>query len=229
MRGRCAIISLVALLLPFTGKGDVLPLPPKDTPTIEALISLHKLVKKEEAAANVRLTAIYGEQSVVTKTSEKVREIRQTVNSKMNNAYSYVLLASSLSSTSLSLYKLIDDYGDFAVQVGKTVKDKPFVAWYFTQSQNALAREIKLMKKLILKLSATEINVLKSSMDEKLNLLLTVQGHIDYSRHIISNARLYCNLMTSTSWHPDYFYEILNSDMTKEIANKVIEKWKSGK
>ena len=40
---------------------------PGDTPTIEALINLHKLIKSEEDDAMARIATSFGEQSLVTK------------------------------------------------------------------------------------------------------------------------------------------------------------------
>ena len=60
MRPRIIIVLLSALIL--------LPCPafafdyPNDQPTIEALISLHKLLKKEEEKSLAQVTASYGEQ-----------------------------------------------------------------------------------------------------------------------------------------------------------------------
>jgi hypothetical protein len=34
--------------------------------------------------------------------------------------------------------------------------------------------------------------------------------------------------MTNCGWKPDYIWEILNSDVTDEIANRVINQWNQG-
>lgn len=66
---------------------------------------------------------------------------------------------------------------------------------------------------------------MKASMDEKLNLVMTLKTSIDRARYIIDNANLYCFLITDCGWKPDYIWEILNSNVKDEIANKVINKW----
>ena len=81
---------------------------PNDQPTIEALISLHKLIKKEEEKALEKVSVSYGEQSLVTNGATKFNDVRMTLNSKLNNAYSYVILGAALASTGTDLYRLID-------------------------------------------------------------------------------------------------------------------------
>ena len=46
---------------------------PKDLPTIEALIALHKAIKKDEDKALTRVATSYGEQSLIDKGCGKVQ------------------------------------------------------------------------------------------------------------------------------------------------------------
>ena len=46
---------------------------PSDMPTIEALISLHKMMKSEEDEALRKIAVSFGEQSVVSKGGEEVQ------------------------------------------------------------------------------------------------------------------------------------------------------------
>jgi len=83
---------------------------PKDLPTIEALIALHKCIKKDEDQALGRVATSFGEQSMVTKGANKFNEVRTTLNTKMSNAHSYLVLAGAISSTANSLYMLVKEY-----------------------------------------------------------------------------------------------------------------------
>ena len=104
MNGIRKKVLIILFLFLFTEKSpaDVIPLP-GDLPTIEALISLHKLIKHDEDRAMERVTTSFGEQSLVTKGAEKFNDLRTTLNTKLSNGYSYMLLASSLSTTAASL------------------------------------------------------------------------------------------------------------------------------
>ncbi len=219
--------SIIALLLIASMPAYAFDLP-KDLPTIEALISLHKCIKKDEDAALQRVATSFGEQSLVTKGAKKFNDVRTTLDTKLNNAYSYVVLAGAISATANSLYLLTKEYSAFTSSTFNNVSKKPFVAWYYTEANVAVSREIKHCYKLYASVAASGINVMKASMDEKLNLVLTLKTTIDHARYIIDNANLYCYLITDCGWKPDYIWEILNSEVKDEIVNIVINNWNKG-
>ena len=215
-------LALVALLLPLKSFAFDFP---KDLPTFEALMALHKAVKKDEDQALARIATSFGEQSLVTKGAEKFNDVRSTLDTRLNNAHSYVVLAAAISSTASSLYLLTKEYKDFTANTYKYVSKKPFVAWYYTEANVAIAREIKHAQKLYVTVAASGINLMKASMDEKLNLVMTLKDSIENARRIIDNANLWCYLMTNCGWKPDYIWEILTSDVKDEIVGAVINKW----
>lgn len=198
---------------------------PKDMPTIEALIDLHKRVKKDEDKAKERIATSYGEQNFITKTSEKFNKVRSTLDSKMNDIHSYVILAGAISGTANSLYRLVDEYKDFTVNTYKYVTKKPFVAWYYVNANVAIEKEIKHCVKLYGIFAASGTNLWRAAMDEKLNLLFTLKTTIDNARSIIYTANFYCSAMMG-GWKPDYIWEILTSDVRDEIVGAVIANWK---
>ena len=108
---------------------------PKDLPTIEALIALHKCIKKDEDQALGRVATSFGEQSMVTKGANKFNEVRTTLNTKMSNAHSYLVLAGAISSTANSLYMLVKEYKDFTSNTFKHVKKKPLCGMVLCRCQ----------------------------------------------------------------------------------------------
>lgn len=216
------VIILIAMLLPFKSLAFDFP---KDLPTFEALMALHKAVKKDEDQALARIATSFGEQSLVTKGAEKFNDVRSTLDTRLNNAYSYVVLAAAISSTASSLYLLTKEYKDFTANTYKYVSKKPFVAWYYAEANVAITREIKHAQKLYATVAASGINLMKASMDEKLNLVMSLKDTIENARRIIDNANLYCYLVTDCGWKPDYIWEILTSDVKDEIVSAVIGRW----
>ena len=223
---RLYILCLTLLfLLPAKSFAYVIP---KDLPTIEALIALHKAIKKDEDKALQRVAMSFGEQSLITKGADKFNDVRTTLDTLLSNANSYLVLAGAISSTANSLYQLVRDYKNFTTHTFKYVSDKPFVAWYYADANVAIAREIKHCYKLYATVAASGINLMKASMDEKLNLVLTLKTTIDRAHGIIDNANLYCYLVTDCGWKPDYIWEILNSTVKEEIADRIINQWNKG-
>ena len=217
-----AIAMLAALLLPLKSAAFDWP---KDMPTFEALMALHKAVKKDEDQALARIATSFGEQSLVTKGAEKFNDVRSMLDTRLNNAYSYVVLAAAISSTASSLYLLTKEYKDFTVNTYRHVSEKPFVAWYCTEANVAIAREIKHARKLYATIAASGINLMKASMDEKLNLVMSLKDTIENARRIIDNANLFCYLVTDCGWKPDYIWEILTSEVKDGIVSAVVNKW----
>ena len=223
---RLYILCLTLLfLLPAKSFAYVIP---KDLPTIEALIALHKAIKKDEDKALQRVAMSFGEQSLITKGADKFNDVRTTLDTRLSNANSYLVLAGAISSTANSLYQLVRDYKNFTTHTFKYVSDKPFVAWYYADANVAIAREIKHCYKLYATVAASGINLMKASMDEKLNLVLTLKTTIDRAHGIIDNANLYCYLVTDCGWKPDYIWEIPNSTVKEEIADRIINQWNKG-
>lgn len=217
------IIGLMTWMQPVRADVEL----PADLPTIEALISLHKMMKAEEDKAMEKIAVSFGEQSIVTKGAKKFNDARTTLDSKLNNAYSYVLLAATLASTSTSLYQLIRDYAVFTGDAAKTFLKKPMVGWYYMEAMYACEREIKNVKALYTTMTASGINVMKASMDEKMNLLFQLKTSIDTIRGIIDNAYTWCSIVAIGGFKHDYIWDILNSEVKDKIAEEIIINWYS--
>lgn len=219
---RIFLIMMAVLLI----QGKALAIEwPQDFPTIEALISLHKMIKGEEDAAKDKIAVSFGKQSMVTKGANKFNDARTTLDSKLSNGYSYVLLAASLSYTASSMYKLIQEYSEFAQLSVQYSTKKPMVAWYFAEANLACSREIKNIKALYLTMTASGLNVMKASMDEKLNLVNSIKTSIDTMRGIIDSAYCWASIVAVGGFHYDYIWDILNSEVTDEIATGLINQW----
>jgi hypothetical protein len=221
MRKIIMIFLALALWIPKCHAIDI----PEDLPTIEALISLHKNMKSAEDDAMKNIAVSYGEQSAVKKKAINFNDVRTTLNSKLNNAYSYVLLAAALSGTANSLYKLIKEYANFTSSMTSTVTRKPMVGWYYTEAVYACSREIKNIKALYATMTASNLNIMKASMDEKLNMIFQIKTSIDNMLRIIADANFWCSCVAIGGFAHDYIWDILNSEVTKEIAEDLITKW----
>ena len=216
------VVFMVMPLISYAVDFDI----PHDPGTIEALISLHKLIKGEEDKALAKVTASFREQSVITKGAGKFSAVRTVLDSKLNNGYSYVILAGALGSTANDLYRLINEYSRFTHSTfGNTFK-KPIVAWYYAEANVACARELKIIKALYATMTASGMNVMKASMDEKLRLVMELKSCIDNMRGIIDSANVWCSIITVGGFRYDYIWDILNSEVTDKIAEGVITKWK---
>ena len=87
--------------------------------------------------------------------------------------------------------------------------------------------EIKNIKALYASLAASGINAMKASVDEKLHLVMELRTSIENMRGIIDGANVWCSIITVGGFRYDYIWDILNSEVTDKIAEKVIIKWNS--
>ena len=53
------------------------------------------------------MAASFGEQSLITIGAGMVNDVRTTLNTRLDNAHSYLILAGAISSTANSLYRLV--------------------------------------------------------------------------------------------------------------------------
>lgn len=90
----------------------------------------------------------------------------------------------------------------------------------------ACARELKIIKALYATMTASGMNVMKASMDEKLRLVMELKSCIDNMRAIIDSANVWCSIITVGGFRYDHIWDILNSEVTDKIAEGVITKWK---
>ena len=184
---------------------------PKNTPLIEALIDLHKDMKHAEDKARDNIAISLGEQSAATKKTVNFHDVKTTL--------------AALSGTANSLYKLINEYADFTSSMASTVTSKPMVGWYYTEAVFACEREIKNIKTLYTTMTASGLNIMKASMDEKLNMIFQIKASIDSMLRIIEDANFWCSCVAIGGFAHDYIWDILNSDVTNKIAEGLITKW----
>lgn len=223
-----AIASVLAIAFALSQfAADLFDLP-KDLPTAEALIALHKCIKKDEDKALARIAASFGEQSLATKGAGKFNDVRTVLDSKLSDAHSYAVLAGAISSTAASLYQLAKEYRDFTSNTFRHAQSKPFVAWYFAEANAAISREINHCYSLYAAVAASGISLMKASMDEKLSLVLSLKESIYRARSIIESASLYCLLATEGDWKPEHILEILTPRVKDGIANGLTTKWNNG-
>lgn len=220
-----ALTILVIFVITSTANAGVNTIKPEDPATLEALIALHKQLKSYEEETVEKVAESYAEQTFIEKAAQKFNDVRSTLDSKLNNVYSYVMLATSVSSTALELYKTIDDYSDYTAFITKYIAKKPFTAFYFAESNVAISKEIKRCKRNIEIFIASGVNIWRASMDDKLSMLFSIKSSIETIRGLIGRGRMFCELMVFGDWQPNYFWEILSSESTKAIADAVINEY----
>ena len=199
---------------------------PDDLPTISALISLHKAMAKAEEASVKQVGVSYGEQQLATNNASKFNELRTTLNTKLNNAHQWVILAGAISKTTLDVGNTTNEYIQFVGLTRKNLFRKPQIAWYFAEANYNVSKRVTLLKKSVALLVASETNILKASLSERIDMIYDIQDQVAVIRGIISQTLFWSRCVDIGGFKYDYVWDILNSDVYESIANDLIGKWK---
>lgn len=200
---------------------------PDDLPTIEALIKLHKMMAKAEDNSVKQVGLAKVEEDAISDRTSKFDRVRQTLNSKLDTAYQWVYLATTISHVTLESYNAVKDYVAYTKLVTKYVTKKPQMAWYFYECNVNINREINLLKKSVVTLLATQTNLLKASVQQRIDMVIEIQTYISQIRSIISSALWWGNCVAIGGFEYDYIWDILNSDVMNGIVDDAVSLWDS--
>lgn len=199
---------------------------PGDLPTIEALINLHKQMKKNEQASLAQCASITAEQERTTNVSGKISEIRSTINKKMCDVNSYIVLATTIINTTTNLKNLKDELNEFVFETSPLIIQKPYTAKYFYNAEQRIQHSIERLAKLIGGFSVESLNVLKASMDEKFKLLYIIDSTINEMRYTLRIASNYIKYSNGDPSLKATLIELVPAIAKSKTMEKLIIKWK---
>lgn len=99
------------------------------------------------------------------------------------------------------------------------------MAWYYYECNVNIKRQIKLIKKCVVTLLATQKNLLKASAQQRLDMALEIQGYISQIRSIISGALWWGKCVAIGGFEYDYIWDILTSDTMNGIVDNAVKMW----
>lgn len=219
------ILLLLSLIVVFSTTSRAGIVGPDDLPTISALIELHKKMAKAEDVAVNQVESGYVEQQLSTKNSSKFNDVRTTLNTKLNNAHQWLILAAAISKTTLDVGNATKEYMQFTQLTAKNIFRKPQIAWYFAEANYNVSQRVSLLKKSVALLVASETNILKASLNERIDMVYNIQEQVAVIRGIISQALFWSRCVNIGGFKYDYIWDILNSDVYDSIANDLINSW----
>ena len=182
------------------------------------------MAKAEDVAVN-QVESGYVEQQLSTKNSSKFNDVRTTLNTKLNNAHQWLILAAAISKTTLDVGNATKEYVQFTQLTAKNILRKPQIAWYFAEANYNVSQRVTLLKKSVALLVASETNILKASLNERIDMVYNIQEQVAMIRGIISQALFWSRCVSIGGFKYDYIWDILNSDVYDSIANDLINTW----
>lgn len=203
---------------------------PKDMPTIELLIALHKEMKKNEKSSLTELATVTLEQEATTDYAKKFSDVKTTIHRKMSDINSYILFATTIVTTTTKLKNLIKEYEDFNTVSLNMVKKKPFVSIYYVNVQKKLK---DCTDRLVSSFAKFEIgdalNLLTASMDEKFKLLYSIDSTIEQMKYMLHVATNYIKYASNSSFMAKSIKEMFPEEFKAKTAKKLVEQWNQSK
>lgn len=204
---------------------------PVDPPTIEALISAHKQIKKEEDAMLVQLNLTKEEFSKSKKFTDKWKQTTDVLHKRLDDANSYIVLAMDIVKIANSLKQLIEEYADFTTLTYRYAAKKPYTLLFWSKANLQIKREVTKTTKLITEfvgneaISAAGINILKATMKEKYQLIGLIQQNIFNIRSCIRHNDLVCRSALIFGFKPYHLDDFVGRDTEELITAKLIAQW----
>lgn len=218
-------IILAALLLttfPFgiRAEQDVIPW---DAGTLHALIDAHSQVQKFERLALGELTAIEGEHIVTSSQTSKFNEVKTTINQRMSDFNSYLLLATSLTNIATKIYSLVTSYTDFTKTAAEGIMDNPLLMQLYSETCKEVGREVDRLWADVTAVTGYQTNILKATMKEKHDVLNAIKARLSKMEYTLSQARFTMQCMINHKYRNLLPWELAEGRST--IMNKVIQEW----
>lgn len=201
------------------------PVPPRDPPVIEALISLHKTMASAEKEALAKLNLSLLETNQIKKKSIDFKEVKEVLDTRTSSIYSYLVLGARLAYVTKDFYEFIQIFTKFTAASATSLFKKPMCTWYYLEAVNACTREVKNLTATMARLGASQINLMTATMDEKLLIIGEVSNTIDKCKRIIDETYMWCSFVVNNGFVRLFIWDVLNSKVTDQIAHNIITQY----
>lgn len=217
------ITALLCSLFCFKTNAEIVV--PDDLPAIELLIDAHKKMQEQEMRSVNELSitnAIYESSKTY---SEKISDIKSTVNERMSDVNSWLSLASTVLSTGVMIENMVEDYVDFTKSVANNISKQPLIIAIYTKTSSQISKEITRLSKQLVDYAGYQSNILKATMAEKRQLINCIRSHIRSISMLIANAKMHCRILVNQGLKRYLVEDLFNSN--KQIMEGVIKSWES--
>lgn len=219
---KIVLVFILSTLFPFGihAEQDIIPW---DAGTLEALIDAHSKVQKFERIALGELTTIEGEHISTQSQTSKYNEIKTTINQRMSDFNSYLLLAASLTNIATKIYSLATSYIDFTKSAAQNVLEYPLLMQLYTETCKDVGREVDRLWVDVTAVAGYQTNMLKATMKEKHDVLNAIKARLSKMEYTLENARFAMRCMINNKSRILYPWDLAEGRST--IMNKVIQEW----
>lgn len=213
------LFALIVFLLPVQAKAV------DDLITLEAFVQLHIMTSNKEKEARTRLANLGGVQVVTTQEASGFKEKVETLHERVKVAQSWIMLATSLSDLGLQILDVEKDVRAFVTDFAPLAQKSPFGPVLYA---NAVYRIEELTKKALARMASlemTNLDLLRATMKQRLNMVYYVKGILSQIQGIIRDTLFHCRYMTGKEHIVYNIREIINSEAGKAAMKAAVQFW----
>lgn len=213
------LFALIVFIVPYQAKAV------DDLITLEAFVQLHIMTSNKEKEARTRLANLGGVQVMTTQEASGFKDKVETLHERVKVAQSWILLATSLSDLGMQILDVEKDVRTFVTDFAPLAQKSPFGPLLYA---NAVYRIEELTKKALARMASlemTNLDVLRATMKQRLNMVYYVKGILSQIQGIIRDTLFHCRYMTGKGYTVYNIREIINSEAGKAAMKATVQLW----
>lgn len=194
-------------------------------PEIEALISMHKTLYKDAVTSSEFVAATISPNTTKKSLNEKWQETRAVLDKRLDDASTWVSLTSLLATTSLEVVNLAKELSEFITEGETLIKRNPLSAYYYYQAYDHISSEIIRMRNVVTTASLAQMGVFNGTLQQKANVLHSLNAAITTVRGIMKNTLFKCRWMLGDKIQFVHVRQILQDKELQGFAKSAISSW----
>lgn len=222
---RIFIILLFAGVLSFT-KALAIAVP-GDPITIEAFISLHKMTHEKEVEVRNHLAEMAAIQVVVKMETEKTEDKIELLHSKMKDAQSWMMLASTLSSLGIEILDTAREVETFCSEAPALFGQSVFCLTLYGETIYNIQNLVRQSIKELASLELANVNILRASTKQKLQFIYCIKGRLSQIQSMMSRCRWLARWQTGRQYTFFNIQRLVSSEAMRELMNATITFWRN--
>lgn len=176
---------------------------PRYQDNLEAFISLHKAMTKQEGLMNTTLGAATAEMNGVKGQGSNYASHEKMLEKRLNDKSHYLAIAVELATTIAEVSLCANEYIDFTQYMVERVKEMPEAMPIWEATSAYVSKETAHAAKLVASLSVEALVMARSTSSEKAKLMWTLRSTVSRMRASIRRGRSLAGLYLNAT-PPDY-------------------------
>lgn len=200
---------------------------PGDPITIEAFIELHKMTVDNERDIRDRLAEMEATQVVLKLETRKTEDKVEMLHSKLKVYNSWVILGTAVSNLALEVAELTKEVSTFTQEAPELLCKNPFGTTIYANAIYRIQKYVKQSIKDMATMGLSNADILRASMEQRINLVYQIKNRLEVIENIMSSARWYARWLNGKEFIYYNIEQLVSSEMMQDIMKATIKMWMS--